>query len=179
MAIAQIGILYATDTKVWFGWVVPDEDAQLDTAKFEGTDGRLTLLKYPAGKPRDRASQEAAIFAATGVQPPDGRCVQIDKDGTVIAVTRGCPIASAMPELIPHAEAIPGDRWDGTQFLRKQAIIDKQSRTVEAISELPIDAQPTLGANETAAPLAALPVSKVGDVLPAKTVPVAQSDTIA
>ena len=114
----RVVVIYATRSKILRRKIILDNEAQLDLHQPGSGESRLLL---PLSSPFDDASCRAAIAAATGAVPPEGRCCIIDAAGDIVGVCNADPALDTHPagQLIAHEVAGPGDRFEAGVFKQK------------------------------------------------------------
>jgi hypothetical protein len=134
----RVVVIYATRSKILRRKIILDNEAQRDLHQ-PGPGENLLLL--PLSPPFDDSSCRAAIAAATGAVPPEGRCCIIDAGGNVVGVCNADPALDTHPagQLIAHDVAGPGDRYEGGVFKRKNAIADNATRNASRLARLPLE----------------------------------------
>ena len=125
----QLAVFYATASKILRRKVIPDDDAQLRTLRAPRGE---SMLLMPLALPHDDAACRAAITAATGVTPPDGRCCIVHDSGDIIEVCNADPTLDSHPQgkIIPSESAGLGDRYIDGVFLRQYALPSRSSKSV-------------------------------------------------
>jgi len=136
--VTRLVVIYATGSKILRRKIFVDDDSHLDLHQPGAGESRLLLL---LSGPFDDAACRAAIAAATGVEPPSGRCCIVDDEGSVVGVCNADPALDAHPagQLVAHDLAGPGDRYRYGVFIRDYAIADDSSRQASTSAWLPID----------------------------------------
>jgi hypothetical protein len=134
----RLVVIYATGSKILRRKIIVDDDAQLAVHQPGPGESRLLL---PLSEPFDDAACRAAIAAATGGEPPSGRCCIIDGDGNVVGVCNADPALDTHPagQLVAHELAGRGDRYQDGVFMRSYMIADDCNRHVSSLTFLPLD----------------------------------------
>src|SRR5689334_15347423 len=97
----RLVVIFASSSKILRRKIFVDDDSQLDLHQPGPGESRLVL---PLSAPFDDAACRAAIAAATGVEPPSGRCCIIDGDGKVVGLCNADPALDTHPagQLVTH-----------------------------------------------------------------------------
>lgn len=135
-----VGAIFATKSKLLQSIYIPDkDDGEIDLVKINPGE---TLIKLPIAIFQDGGP--VAVQEAVGQPTFSGRCAVVHKkDNAVIDVIIADPDVYHHPDghhVIPHDNAIHGDKWDGKKFNRKYAELDYKSGKCIGIAYQPIDA---------------------------------------
>jgi hypothetical protein len=83
----RVGVIYAAGSKIIRRIVVPDHPRELAGHVSQGE----ALAEFDSDGIPSMEACDAAVLAATGVKPPDPRCVVIDEKGDVVDVLMADP----------------------------------------------------------------------------------------
>lgn len=138
-AATQAVVVYATDSGILRRVTVLDNDSQIPEYQKAVGFGETAILVDAVGL--SDATVAAAIEKQIGKPPPPPVRAILVENGMATAVLAIDPALDAVPagSLVPNDKAGVGDTYDGTQFLREYAIVDKTTKKVVSIIPLPID----------------------------------------
>ena len=176
MTATMIGIVYTAANKVHRGFIVPDNDAELDNPWHVHLGEKLIKVSLASVTfPITLQFLKNQIALAEQVVPsavPSGRCVVVDAQGNVAAVAMADPALDTHPAgtLMAHNSATFGWNWNGASWTKPYAVVDQNTLKV-------VQAAVMLDATNPVPPnvgqiLIDNPNLKIGDPIPAKTVAV-------
>ena len=126
MAATQIGVVYGIVSKTSHDVIIPDDDAELDTYPL---GPGFAMLKLPH-VPRTWWQLDQAVAQALGVADASPLTSVVVVGGVAVKRIPADPALTTIPNATLVADRqgqiAPGDRWNGSYFVRPQQLVDWQ-----------------------------------------------------